>query len=231
MRMDDLQNAAHGDGAQWCAAPAGMTTALALRSLGHAAQGTPVRRGAGWSRSVASSLKLKWWPRNCALDSRRAARCWWRSGLFREKIIGHSVRSIEPRFCPGDGVRNLPGMLSLFHQPARQHGRGVFFEPLVEQGTDLLAEIGGMTQARQFVGLQRIARCGQKKLPRRLGPIAGHGILLRGQEFHGNTVVIPFKDNQSVTGCGKLWKTARRFGGDSAGATDERKPRLGLVRP
>jgi hypothetical protein len=207
MPMADLQNAAHGDGAQWCAAPAGIAAALALRSLGHAAQGTPVQLGADWSRNVASSLKWKCWPRNSGLASRRAARCWWRSGLLREKIIGHSVGSIEPRFCAGDGVLDLRRTLALLHQPARQHGRGVFFQPLVEQSTNLLAEIGGMTQARQFVRLQRIARSGQKKLPRRLRVVPGHGILLWGQEFHSNTVVIPFKDNQSVNGCGKLWKT------------------------
>jgi hypothetical protein len=230
MPMDDLQNAAHGDGAQWCAAPAGIAPARAPRLRTCRPLGTPVLLGADWSRSVASSLKWKCRPRNSGLASRRAARCWWRSGLLREKIIGHSVCSIEPRFRPGGGVRDLRRTLALLHQPARQHGRGVFFQPLVQQGTDLLAEIGGMTQTRQFVGLQRVARSGQKKLPRRLGVVPGHGILLWGQEFHSNTVVIPFKDNQSVNVCGKVWKTARRFGGGE-GAKDERIPRLGLVRP
>jgi hypothetical protein len=60
--------------------------------------------------------------------------------------------------------------------------------------------------------------------------VPGHGILLWGQEFHSNTMVIPFKDNQSVNDCGKVWKTARRFDGDCAWAKDERIPRLGHVR-
>jgi hypothetical protein len=228
--MADLQNAAPSDWAQWCVAPAGIATARVLGSQRREPLRTPLRCGAGWNRSVASSMNWKCRPRNSGLASRRAARCWWRSGLLREKIIGHSVRSIEPRFRPGDSIRDLRRTLALLHQPASQHGRGVLFQPLVEQGTDLLAEIGGMTQARQFIGLQRIARGGQKKLPRRLGVVPGHGILLWGQEFHGNTVVIPFKDNQSVNGCGKLWKTARRFDGDCAWAKDERIPRLGHVR-
>jgi len=179
--MADLQNAAHGDGAQWCAAPAGFAAARVLGSQRRTAQDTPVRLGADWSRSVASSSKWKCGPRNSGLASRRAARCWWRSGLLREKIIGHSVCSIKPRFRPGHSVRDQRRTLALLHQPARQHGRGVLFQPLVEQGTDLLPEIGGMTQTCQFVRLQRIARSGQKKLPRRLGLVAGHGILLRGQ--------------------------------------------------
>jgi hypothetical protein len=59
-------------------------------------------------------------------------------------------------------------MFALLHQPTPRHGRGVFLEPLVEQGIDLLTEIGGMAQARRFVGLQRVARSGQQKLPGRL---------------------------------------------------------------
>jgi hypothetical protein len=224
--MNDLQNAAHGDGAQCCVAPAGMAAARELCSQRRAAQGTPVRTGAGRSRSIETSLEKKSGPRNSDSTSRRAACCRWCGGLVREKIIGHRMRSVEPRLGPGDDVRDLPGMLALFHQPARQHGRGVFFQPLVEQGTDLLAEIGGMTQARQFIGLQRIARSGQKKLPRRLGLVAGHGILMRGQGFHSNTIVIPFKDNQVGNGCGKLWKTSARLGRDATRANSYRRPSL-----
>jgi hypothetical protein len=181
MRTAGLQNAAVASWARRCAAPAAMAAARELCSQRRAARGTPVRLGADWSMSVETSVEMKSGPRNSGSTSRRAARCWWRRGLIREKIIGHRMRSVQPRFGPGDGVRNLPGMLSLFHQPARQHGRGVFFEPLIEQSADLLAEIGGMTQTCQFIRLQRVARSGQKKLPRRLGLVAGHGILLRGQ--------------------------------------------------
>jgi len=179
--MADLQNAAPGDWAQWCAAPAGIATARVLGSQRREPLRTPLRCGAGWNRSVASSMNWKCRPRNSGLASRRAARCWWRSGLLREKIIGHSVRSIEPRFRPGDRVRDLRRTLALLHQPACQHSRGVFFEPLIEQSADLLSEISGVAQTCQFIRLQRVARSRQKKLPRRLGLVAGHGILLRGQ--------------------------------------------------
>ncbi|HYY72160.1 MAG TPA: hypothetical protein VE778_01070 [Candidatus Bathyarchaeia archaeon] len=69
--------------------------------------------------------------------------------------------------------------VALFDQPAREHGAGVFFHPLVEQGANLLAEIGGMGKAREFVTLERIARRREKKFPRRLGLGTGHFSLLR----------------------------------------------------
>jgi len=51
-------------------------------------------------------------------------------------------------------------------------------EPLVEQRADLLPEIGGMAEAREFIALQRGARSGEKELPRRLGFLAMHTVLL-----------------------------------------------------
>jgi hypothetical protein len=61
------------------------------------------------------------------------------------------------------------GALALVDEPAGEHGGGVFFEPLVEKGSDLFAEIGSVGEARKFVGLKRGARGRKEKLPRGLG--------------------------------------------------------------
>jgi len=70
---------------------------------------------------------------------------------------------------------NLLRTLPLFHQPAREHGGGIFLDPKIEKRADLLTEIGGMAETREFITLQRVARSGEKKLPRRLGFAVVHG--------------------------------------------------------
>jgi hypothetical protein len=68
----------------------------------------------------------------------------------------------------GRGVLGGAGWaFALLDEPAGEHGAGVLFYPLIEQGVNLLAEIGGMAKAREFVALKRIARGREKKLPRR----------------------------------------------------------------
>ena len=114
---------------------------------------------------------------------------------IRENIIGHRMRHgawRANRHGIGCGMavrgkqaltwtvfRNARRPLALLDEPARQHGAGVFLDPLIEQSANLLAEIGGMTEAREFVALKRIARSREKKLPRRLGWGTGHVSLLR----------------------------------------------------
>jgi hypothetical protein len=109
-----------------------------------------------------------------------------RERLIREEIIGHRMRAglgaERGRIvCAGGG-----GTLALFHQPAREHRAGVFIEPLIEQRSNFLTKVGGMTETREFVGLERCARSGQQEFPRRLCFVTGHRTLLWGQELHGN---------------------------------------------
>ena len=75
----------------------------------------------------------------------------------------------------GLGFRGEHRTFALLDQPAGDHGVGVFVEPLVEQGRDLLAEIGRVTEAREFVALQGVAGGGEKELPGWLGAIGVHG--------------------------------------------------------
>jgi len=57
----------------------------------------------------------------------------------------------------GLGFRGENRAFALLDQPAGDHGVRVFVEPLVEQGRDLLTEIGRVTEAREFVALQGVA--------------------------------------------------------------------------
>jgi hypothetical protein len=73
--------------------------------------------------------------------------------------------------------------LALFDEPAGDHGIGVFVEPLVEEGRDLLAEIGDVAEAREFVGLQSVAGGGKEELPRRLSAMVRHCDLQYGNSY------------------------------------------------
>jgi len=104
-------------------------------------------------------------------------------------------------------LRGKNGALALLDQPAGDHGVGVFVEPLIEQGRDLLAEIGRVTEAREFVALQGIAGCGEKELPGRLGATSVH-VALRWKWVtysirYRNSSHFMITSNNRVT---ELWK-------------------------
>jgi hypothetical protein len=96
-----------------------------------------------------------------------------RGRSIRKKIIGHGMRSVAPGLGFGKRFRSTRRPVALLQEQARQHGGGVFFQPLIQQGADLLAEIGSMRQARQFKALQGVPRRREKELPRWLGRAGG----------------------------------------------------------
>jgi len=103
-------------------------------------------------------------PQNSARASLSIVNCGRRGRLIREKIIGHGLAApiaVYRRFFRA-------GVLALAHQPARQQRRCVLFQPGIQQLGDLLTEIGGMVQAREFVALQGIAGSREQELPRGL---------------------------------------------------------------
>jgi len=109
-----------------------------------------------------------------------------RERLIREEIIGHRVHTGLGAgrgriVCAGAG-----GTLALFHQPAREHRAGVFIKPLIEQRSNFLTKVSGMTETREFVGLERCSRSGQQKFPRRLCLVTSQRTLLWGQEVRSN---------------------------------------------
>lgn len=97
-----------------------------------------------------------------------------RGAPIRKKIIGHGMHAIVPRVAFDKHVGRPWRALSLLKQQARQHGGGVLFHPLIKQRANLLAEVGGMGQARQFKTLQGAPGCRKQELPGWLGRAGGH---------------------------------------------------------
>jgi len=127
-------------------------------------------------RPVSARAGGKFWieHRKIAFTSSRAAVCGQPDRPLSKKIIGRSVSIFRERFSRGSGFRRWLRAVALFHQPARQHGGGIFLHPKVEKRADLLAEIGGMAETREFITLQRVSRSGEKELPRGLGLVVVH---------------------------------------------------------
>jgi hypothetical protein len=99
------------------------------------------------------------------------------------------------------------GAFALFNEPAGEHGRGVLFEPLIEEFGDLLPKIGSVGQARELVGLERGARSREQEFPGSLGTELRHKDLqswvMEEYKTYVNIVVIHDNSNQSIN---RLWK-------------------------
>src|SRR5260370_32017988 len=121
-------------------------------------------------RSASARAGGKPWIEHRKIDftSRKASVCGRRDRPIRKNIIGHGMSVLPWRFSGGTVFRRLLRPFP-FHQPARQHGGGIFLHPQIEKRSNLLAKIGGMAEAREFITLQRVTRSREKELPRRLG--------------------------------------------------------------
>lgn len=124
------------------------------------------------SARVGGKLRVE--RRKIDFTSSSASVCGRRDRPLRKNIIGHGMSVFRERFSRGSVFRRLPRPFPLLHQPARQHGGGIFLHPEVEKRTNLLAEISGMAKTREFVALQRVSRSREKELPRRLGLVMIH---------------------------------------------------------
>ncbi len=186
--------------------------------LGVAAHRTPWRRLGDSGLLAVSGPQTRLPARVLGCDSRATTKFAWRARSIREKIIGHSMRGLAS--CLGGsrplvvGRRLLAcrvsrgGVLALLHQPARQHGRGVFFQPGVEQLRDLLAEIGRVAQAGKLVTLQGIARGRQQELPRRLSFVI-QGDLQVGKRLYSRRLVSMINSTYVRTYYGKVYKSRK----------------------
>ena len=213
MRNADAGLEVRGVGPQGCDAAARPLGQRDVGSIESVAGNTPFRPY-GARRLPDKIGKTEWLsPRRGGERSNATARNVWVNDTIRQKIIGHRMAVCGRRFGGGlvrSGLRfrGENGALALLDQPARDHGVGVFVEPLVEQGRDLLAEIGRVTQAGEFVALQRVARSGEKELPGRLGAIGVHGALrLQLVTYSGlyrSRRHIMITSNRRVT---ELWKS------------------------
>jgi len=79
------------------------------------------------SEKAAGKLLIR--RRKMAFTSSRTPVCGRRDGPFRKKIIGHGVSVFQKSFRGRNVLLRLLRTFLLFHQPARQHGRGIFFDP------------------------------------------------------------------------------------------------------
>ena len=152
--------------ARWSEASAGNAGARAGKAKGLAARDAVPGSGAGNFPSAATGVQLRSEHLPNGFSSGGASICGRRDRPIRKKIMGHSIFVSWKRFHTGNVLLNRLGMLPLLHQPARQHGRRVFFHPKIEKRANFLAEIGGMAEPREFVALQGVSRSGKKKLPR-----------------------------------------------------------------
>jgi hypothetical protein len=109
-----------------------------------------------------------------------ASVCGRRGRAIRKKIIGHGMSASRERFSRGNVLLPLLRAFPLLHQPAGQHGCGILLHPKIEKRANLLAEIGGMAETREFIALQRISRSGEEKFPRWLGLVVVQRGLPRG---------------------------------------------------
>jgi len=166
---------------RFCEACKGDAGAGEFIGSGHALLGTVPEPNDSCSVSERAVGEFPIKRRKIVFTSSRASVCGRRDRPIRKKIIGHGMSIFRERFSSERIFRRLLRTFPLFHQPARQHGGGIFLDPKIEKRADLLAEIGGMTETREFITLQRVARSGEKKLPRRLGFAVIHGASRRVQ--------------------------------------------------
>ena len=164
--------------AKVCEAFDGNSGAREQGQLDRVTIGTPPSSRAGniGNNATIGKLQVKGWKATGALG--RAAICGWRNRPIREKIIGRGMGVLRRTLAGGSVFLHWHGTFALLHQPARKHGCGIFLHPLIQKRSDLLAKIGSMVEAREFIALQRDSRSREKELPRRFGFAIGHGDLL-----------------------------------------------------
>jgi hypothetical protein len=171
-----------GVGPQGCEAGARPLMKRDVGSIERTAGSTPFRPcgGLGTLDKIRKTACCS--PRRASQRSVAAVRNVWANESIRQKIIGHNVAIGRHRFGSGLIRRGLDVggahiALAQLEEHASDHGVGIFVDPLIEEGIDFLAQIGGVTKARKFVTVQSVAGSGEEKFPRRLGAARGHKAL------------------------------------------------------
>ena len=132
-----------------------------------------------------------------------------RNDTIPQKVIGRTTPLVFGG-C-GRSLFGQDGAFALIHQPARQHGRGIFLEVLIQEGAQFLAQIRRMSEAGKFIALQRIAGSSEQEFPGRLGVVRVHENLLdkvlwkRRENSTTSTHIV--NSNHKVTG---LWKSVQK---------------------
>jgi hypothetical protein len=163
-----------GGGTQRCGALARKFSAREEGAFARAPRSTPLGSEADLSigdifraratNKLQKPCKTSGWPAVCAV----------RGISIRKKIIGHRMCAIAARLDVGKHLRRPAGTIPLLQKPARQHGGGVLFHPLIDQRGNFLAQVRCVSQTRQFKTLQGVPRSREQELPRWLGRAGGH---------------------------------------------------------
>jgi hypothetical protein len=134
-----------------------------------------------------------------------------RNDTIPQKVIGRTTPLVFRGCGRGSSLFAEDGAFALIHQPARQHGRGVFLEVLIQERPQFLAQIRRMSEAGKFIALQGIAGSGEKEFPGRLSVVGVHGNLLdkvlwkRRENSTTRTYIVT--SNPKVT---SLWKSVQK---------------------
>jgi hypothetical protein len=136
--------------------------------------------------------------------------CARRNDSVPQKVIGRTTPLVFRGCGRGSGLFGEDGALALIHQPARQHGRGIFLEVLIQERSQFLAQIRRMSEAGKFIALQGIAGSGEQEFPGRLGVIGVHENLpdqvLWKRPENSTTRTYIVTSNHAVT---SLWKSVQ----------------------
>jgi hypothetical protein len=145
------------------------------KPLGRMTLGTPPGPSDLIFVSAGAGCKPRMERRKMAFTLSGTSVCGPRGRAIRKKIIGHGMSASGERFSRGSVLLPLLRAFPLLHQPAGQHSCGILLHP---KRANLLAEVGGMAETREFIALQRISRSGEEKFPRWLGLVIVHASLL-----------------------------------------------------
>jgi hypothetical protein len=124
-----------------------------------------------------------------------------RNETIRQNIIRRDISVAAGGFRVGGFGCGVEGSaLALLHQAACHHGLSVLVEPLIEK-------LSGVSEAGELVGLQSVARRGEKEVPGSLGARLGHENLQgpgdRAYRVYSNSKVITVSSNTEMA---SLWK-------------------------
>ena len=136
--------------------------------------------------------------------------CARRNDTLPQKVIGRTTPLVFGACGRGSSLFAEDSAFALIHQPACQHGRGVFLEVLIQERSQFFAQIGRVSEAGKFIALQCVAGSGEKEFPGRLGVTGVHENLLdnvlwkRQEDSTTNPYIVT--SNPGVT---KLWKSVQ----------------------
>jgi len=176
---------------------------------------TPFRPGGG--RGTLDKIRKtdRVSSRKAGESSVAVARKVWANESIRQKIIGHTMAVGGHRFGSGIirsglDIRGAQVAFAHLEENSSDHGVGILVEQLVDKRINFLAEIGRVTEAREFVAVKSVAGSGKKEFPRRLSAANGHGALqwtrVARDARHRITTNMILNSKYQVTG---LWKTVQ----------------------